>query len=86
MTRGPARRDVQWSKNGKAIYFRGFGEREGNLWVVRPDERIERPVTDFKGKRGRPVPIGLATDGKYLYFSWKEDTGDVWVMDVVEDK
>jgi hypothetical protein len=25
----------------------------------------------------------LATDGKYLHFTWREDAGDIWVMDVV---
>jgi hypothetical protein len=22
------------------------------------------------------------TDGEYLYFTWREDHGDLWVMDV----
>ena len=24
---------------------------------------------------------GLATDGRYLYFRWEEELGDIWVMD-----
>jgi hypothetical protein len=29
------------------------------------------------------VGNALATDGEHLYFSWREDVGDIWVMDVV---
>lgn len=85
VTKGPGFGYVQWSRNGKAIYFRGWGEREGNLWAVYPEEKVERPVTDFRGKRGSLGLWGLATDGKYLYFTWEEDTGDIWVMDVLEE-
>jgi hypothetical protein len=26
--------------------------------------------------------MSLGTDGKYLYFTWEEDFGDIWLMDV----
>ncbi len=26
----------------------------------------------------------FTTDGRYLYFIWREDDGDIWVMDVVK--
>ncbi len=26
-----------------------------------------------------------ATDGSYLYFTWQDDLGDIWVMDVVQE-
>ena len=25
------------------------------------------------------------TDGEFVYFTWNEDDGDVWVMDVEQD-
>jgi len=28
----------------------------------------------------------LSTDGAYLYFTWEQDLGDIWVMDVVCDE
>ena len=84
MTKGPGRGYVQWSRNGKTIYFDGVGEREGNIWAVDTKERIERPVTDLRGKRGSLGSFGQATDGTYLYFTWEEDTGDIWVMDVAD--
>jgi len=33
--------------------------------------------------RGSLGSEALATDGRYLYFAWEEDIGDIWVMDVV---
>jgi hypothetical protein len=24
----------------------------------------------------------FTTDGRFLYFTWREDEGDIWVMDV----
>jgi len=40
-------------------------------------------MTDFKGKpHGNLGRTSLATDGKYLYFTWVEDFGNIWVMDV----
>jgi hypothetical protein len=26
-----------------------------------------------------------ATDGTYLYFPWRDDLGDIWVMDIVQE-
>jgi hypothetical protein len=26
----------------------------------------------------------LATDGRYLYFTWEESRGDIWVADLVQ--
>ncbi len=43
---------------------------------------MERPVTDFRDKRGSPGSESLTTDGEFIYFSWEEDMGDIWVMDV----
>ncbi len=46
----------------------------------------ERRLTDLVGKRGELGILSLTTDGRYLYFSWEEDTGDIWVMDVVAEE
>jgi hypothetical protein len=38
-------------------------------------------MTRLDGRRGT---IGFfVTDDRYLYFNWREDEGDIWVMDVV---
>jgi len=53
-----------------------------NFFVVSRDGSGERAITDFAGRRGTAGANALATDGAYLYFTWEEDEGDLWVMDV----
>jgi TolB protein len=67
---------------GECIYFIGGDERSGNLWELSTTEGTERSVTDLSGRNGS-TSSGIATDGKYLYFTWQESLGDIWVMDVV---
>jgi hypothetical protein len=45
----------------------------------------EYPVTDLTGRRGNMNIFSLAADGEYLYFSWGEELGDIWVMDVLHE-
>jgi Tol biopolymer transport system component len=72
----------RWSPDGKWIYFLGVGGSAGNLWVVPSAGGLARRVSDLVGKRGLLASSAFATDGKYLYFSWQEGLGDIWVMDV----
>ncbi len=75
----------RWSPDGKWIYFVGGGTSSGNLWAVPAAGGQARKVTDLVGKRGTLEPSALATDGKFLYFSWREGLGDIRVMDVVDN-
>ena len=43
-------------------------------------------MTAFEGRRGSVTGYAYATDDQYLYFTWEEDLGDIWVMDVVTDE
>ena len=70
----------RWSPDSTAVYF----VAEGNLWVASIENGQERPLTDFTGKPGGPGAITIDTDGEYVYFTWRDDVGDIWVMDVVE--
>jgi hypothetical protein len=45
------------------------------------DGTISR-LTSLKGQRGS-IGGGLAADERHLYFTWREDVGDIWVMDVM---
>ena len=76
--------DPRWSLDGNRIYFLSAGER-WNIWELSVEEGAERPLTDLVGKRGDLGGDTLATDGKHLYFGWREDAADVWVMDVVRE-
>jgi hypothetical protein len=71
-----------WSLDGKDIIFSGRRERAGNFWAVSVATRQERRITDFDGRRGALVTQPPGADGKYIYFAWREDLGDIWVMDV----
>jgi Tol biopolymer transport system component/serine/threonine protein kinase len=68
-----------WSRDGRAVYLLN----RTDVWSVPAAGGEVRKLTDFSGKRGSMTGDGLATDGKYLYFTWVEDAGDIWVMDVV---
>jgi TolB protein len=67
------------------IFFVGLGDKAGNLWALSVDDRREFPLTDLKGRRGILSQTTLSTDGKYLYFTWRDDLGDVWTMDLLQD-
>jgi Tol biopolymer transport system component/predicted Ser/Thr protein kinase len=84
LTRGPGAAQ-HWSADGDHIYFGGGGseERTGNIWRLSLRDRSERPVTNLVGKRGTLGRMPPDTDGKFLYFTWRDDLGDIWVMDVV---
>jgi hypothetical protein len=74
-----------WSPDGLAIYYNLGRGQPDDIWCIASDGTGERPVTAFTGKRGRLGREALATDGRYLYFTWEEDLGDIWVMDVTSE-
>ena len=82
LTRGSGRSPV-WAPDGSRVFFRGADEREGNLWSISLTDGNERPATHLAGQRGTLSSTVPATDGQYLYFTWRNDVGDIWVMDVV---
>ena len=85
VTEGPGE-FPRWSADSKTIFFVGSGDRAGNLWSVWPDDGVELPMTNLEGRPGELGSWGLATDGDYVYFTWRENLGDIWVMDVVADE
>jgi Tol biopolymer transport system component len=73
-----------WSPDGTRLYL-GTAEGVPRLWSVSLADRRERVVAELGGRRGS---LGLgppATDGRSLYFPWRNDVGDIWVMDVGGD-
>ena len=70
-----------YGPEGEEVFFLAFGDAEGTVWRI-PTARGEgRLLTNLFGRPGR-LGNQLETDGQYLYFSWQELTGDLWVMDV----
>ena len=76
----------RFSRDGQSIYYSVIdGPRENldiwRLWLN--DGKISR-VTQLQGRRGR-LGYVFSVDAQYLYLTWHEDEGDIWVMDVVPD-
>ena len=63
-------RDPRWSLDGKWIYF--FSAQWRNIWELSVEDRAERSLTNLVGKRGGLSSDTLSTDGRYLYFLWRE--------------
>jgi Tol biopolymer transport system component len=71
---------VRWTPDGSAILYRG---RKDAIHVVdAAGKRAGRLLVDLSGRPGEMVPYGTPTDGRFVYFVWSEDLGDIWVMDV----
>ncbi len=70
-----------FSPGGDRVYFGARREGRGNLYEKEFGSSADRQLTDFVG---RPGYLGSLddTDGEFLYFTWSEDHGDLWVMDV----
>ena len=65
-----------YSTDGKKFLY----TKEGNVWEIPAEGGAERQLTDLEGRSFGGIP---QTDGKYIYFLWQENIGDIWVMDVV---
>ena len=80
----PGVRDYpHYSPDGSQILF----QREKNIWARSIDDGSERQITDLAddNRRGGFAP-GIGVTDAYLYFTWQEDVGDIWVMDVIQDE
>ena len=73
---GPGRY-ARFSLSGEALFYL----RDNNVWTLDLESESEYPLTDFVGRPGQLGPH-LDTDGDYIYFTWGEALGDIWVMDV----
>jgi Tol biopolymer transport system component len=69
-----------WSVDGREIYYAGVGG--SRLWALSLATRAERLVANLSGRRGHIGFQPPSTDGRFFYFKWRDDLGDIWVMDV----
>jgi hypothetical protein len=65
------------------VYFIRQGASR-QIWRVSRADRRETQMTELAGRAGGIGAYGLGVDANYVYFTWREDLGDIWVMDVVE--
>jgi serine/threonine protein kinase len=73
----------RFSRGGRSIFFSsitGPPEEQG-VWRVALDTGTFHQVTRLEGRHGR-VGYIFAVDDRYVYIVWREDEGDIWVMDV----
>ena len=85
LTKGSSSQAHRPSPDGRFIYFIGAEERASQIWSVALESGEEHSLANLSDRRGH-LGIGLATDGEYIYFTWNDDIGDIWVMDVVTDE
>ncbi len=70
-----------WSTSGQEIYVREIRDGVPQISALTLGDRTQRDLTNFTGKHGG-MAEKLDTDGEYIYFRWRQDLGDIWVMDV----
>lgn len=77
---------LRFSPDGQSIYYSVVtGPRDRHdFWKLSLGNGKVSRLTKLEGRRGN-IGTDLATDGRYLYFIWREDEGDIWVMDVATD-
>jgi Tol biopolymer transport system component len=74
------------SPNGDDIYVLYPTDGAGNIWGFSTKTGQEWAVTNLENRTGALGAVTLASDGRYVYFTWEEDFSDIWVMDVVTDE
>jgi hypothetical protein len=72
------------SHDGRSIYYSVVeGPREHqHIWRLSLVDGAISQLTRLEGQRGH-LGYAFAADETYLYFTWNEDDGDIWTMDVV---
>jgi Tol biopolymer transport system component len=73
-----------WSSDGQWIYFYRLNLGTGvvDVWRVSADGRKEQRLTNFEGRKGRVEGNAIDVDDNYIYIAWRDDIGDIWVMDI----
>ena len=84
LTKSPTRMG-RLSADGREVFFLGWAEIAGEIWSLTLEDGAERKIADLTGRTGTLGANALAVDDAYLYFTWEEDLGDIWTMDVERD-
>ena len=74
---------VHFSPDGESIYYSingGVLENHG-IWRLSLQDGTSSRLTQFEGKPGT-IGYYFSADSRFLYVTWFEPEGDIWVMDV----
>jgi Tol biopolymer transport system component len=74
----------RFTPDGRSIIYSViFGPTEHHhLWQLSLDTGSVTQLTRLEGRRGG-LNENFTTDGRSIYFTWREDDGDIWVMDTI---
>jgi WD40 repeat protein len=67
-----------WSLDGRQLIIRSAADQISSI-----DARqgaTARVVVNLSGRRGTLGVYGTPSDGKFIYFIWEENLGDIWTM------
>jgi Tol biopolymer transport system component len=81
LTSGPGR-FPRFSRDGQKLLFTGWGERIGNIFELELASGRERAVTELSGRSGNLGSYVLATDDRFVYFTWEQNVGDLFIVDL----
>ena len=69
-----------WTADGRRLIVRSAPDR---ISVEDVAGGAARTLVDLSGRRGSLGIYGTPSDGKFVYFIWEENLGDIWTMDLV---
>jgi Tol biopolymer transport system component len=70
---------ISWLPDGSGVLFLGQ-ENLTILGAAANGKTPPRTLVNLAGRRGIIGAYGTPTDGKFIYFTWQEDLGDLWMM------
>jgi len=73
----------RFSRDGQSIYYSvNGGPRENHgIWALSLRDGTNTQLTKLQGMRGN-LGYDFTADARYLYITWRENDGEIWVMDV----
>ena len=74
-----------WAKDSGSLFYT-LRRQLPDIYQVSVEGGEPRAVTDLSTRLGQVGRPALATDGDNLYFTWDQDLGDIWTMDVTEQR
>ena len=75
---------ARFSPDSGRLFLSDLADGTDNIWEIVADTGATRPDTNLEGRPGGLQQLGLATDGRSIYFAWSEDISDIWVADIVD--